>query len=253
MNLHVGGFGLQGITGFPVVRVFFEKGKWLELICNGLSGFYAVIFEKFGKEEADRRAISFLKTFEEPLRIMERAEIPDRKKGIEYCTRWSLKPAVRSWSETWPLVNDLADKTVVFSEVLDLAEKRVTKISGNSRDVALSFLAMPGLFPPFEGKYVTTTYLSQIPVSFVQDGDTVYLNLRDLSGKRPVNAAWVISQSMELKSIHLAKTLLAKKKVDIIPTPLQLKWDDANDIYSVIAEEITGCPHPPGQVYGRLL
>lgn len=67
MRVHVGGFCLQGLTAIPVLeRILSRESKELEIIANGLAGFYAILFEKFGREEAQRRLQGLLGNLKKP-------------------------------------------------------------------------------------------------------------------------------------------------------------------------------------------
>ncbi|OAA22179.1 hypothetical protein [Kosmotoga sp. DU53] len=73
---------------------------------------------------------------------------------------------------------------------------------------------------------MNTTYLSQIPVSFLEDGDTVVVNLRDPSRIEFESASEILLQAMECRMIELAKRSLASKDVRKIEIMTQVHWKD---------------------------
>ncbi|OAA22180.1 hypothetical protein [Kosmotoga sp. DU53] len=91
MRIHVGGFCLQGLVAIPVLeKLLSEKKQRLEIIANGLAGFYAILFESFGKEEARKRLQGFIKKFEGTLRVINRrqkSENIDKKTDKEKADR----------------------------------------------------------------------------------------------------------------------------------------------------------------------
>lgn len=95
---------------------------------------------------------------------------------------------------------------------------------------------MPGLFPPFQNRYITTTFFSQIPVSFLKQGDTVLVNLRNLEGSLPDNVSDIIGHSLELKAINLAEELLKKMKIKAIIQPVQIRWENMSLIDEILKE-----------------
>jgi len=234
MRIHVGGFCLQGLVAIPVLeKLLSEKKQRLEIIANGLAGFYAILFESFGKEEARKRLQGFIKKFEGTLRVINRRQKSEnidkktaRKKQIEYCVLWSTSIAAHTWEQADEFLTGLSGNTSVKAEVIDLSRQTVELYEASSVDVARACLAFPGVFPLFKGKYVNTTYLSQIPVSFLEDGDTVVVNLRDPSRIEFESASEILLQAMECRMIELAKRSLASKDVRKIEIMTQVHWKD---------------------------
>lgn len=236
MNYHIGGFGLQGLAGIPMVNIFFENNFKMGLIVNGISGFYASLADSLGKETAYRRTLDLIKTFGETFRVMERSPGINKKNKIYHCVKWSNTTAVNTWEAIEAFVDGIEGETEVVSEVMDLEERKITRISGKAMDVALSSIAIPGLFPPFQDRYITTTFFSQIPVSFLEDGDVILLNLRNLKGCLPCNANDIIGQSMELKAMELAREQIKRKNLKVIPQPVQIRWKNFDSIDKSLKE-----------------
>ncbi|SHH39879.1 hypothetical protein [Thermosipho atlanticus] len=224
MRIHVGGYGLQGLAAIPVIEKFLsKKDKNLEIIANGLAGFYAILFENFGSEKAREKINSFVKKFESTFRVINRVQKGEeidkrkaRKKKIKYCVLWSTSIAIHERKEIEEFLGDLNINTCVKAEVINLEKQTVELYEGSSYNVAKACLAFPGVFPPFKGKYVNTTYLSQIPVSFIEDGDIVVLNFRDLPQIKFESASEILLQAMECRMIEFAKRVLKSKNVEKI-------------------------------------
>ncbi|ONN28096.1 hypothetical protein XJ44_00035 [Thermosipho affectus] len=230
MRIHVGGYGLQGLAAIPAIERFLSpKDKNLEIIANGLAGFYAILFENFGSEKAIEKINSFVKKFESTFWIIDRVQKKEkidkrksRKNKIKYCILWSTSIAIHKWKEVEEFLGGLNEDTCVKAEVINLEKQTVELYEGSSYNVAKACLAFPGVFPPFKRKYINTTYLSQIPVSFIEDGDIVVLNFRDLSQIKFESASEILLQAMECRMIEFAKRVLESKNVEKIDINQQI-------------------------------
>lgn len=238
MRLHAGGFGLSGLVTIPYLCEYFDKGVVSEFILNGIAGLYAISVKEFGKDIAAEIVLDFLKTFEDPLKAMEKAYVDhlnsyskdsSRKKEIDYCVKWTIADHIVNWESF--LWFEKFSNTVypdIFIELLDLAEKKPLLFNENAKDMAKASVAFPGLFPPLGRRYVSTTYYTQIPVSFVEDGDTVILNLLEPEAY-PQNANQILTRVLQLRQIALAKALLSEKKIKTLRPEGQINWDKLKD------------------------
>ena len=235
MNLHAGGFGLSGLMAIPYIRKYLRKEKTTGIILNGIAGLYAISAKEFSKRKAAEIVLDFLKTFEDPLKVMERAYAGSCKgsttgrKEIVYCARWTTAGYLANWeSFCWFESFSNTVYTGIYIELLDLVEKRPLLFNGTAKAMAQASVAFPGLFPPLGGRYVSTTYYTQIPVSFVEDGDTVILNLLK-SDASPQNANQILTRVLQLRQIALAKELLGRKKVETLHPEGRINWDKLKD------------------------
>ena len=232
MKLIAGGSGIQGLVVVPFLRVF--DGK---LLTNGIGGFFAILKEKFGEEEALDRTLKFIKRFERTLRVMDRCGICDeriprwRVKMIayEYCVMWAGKLYLNLWEEMEDLLEGLHGDTEIEVEVLDLEEGRVKLLKGNAKKKAKGCVAFLGLFPPLDGRYITTTYYSQIPITFAQKGDVVLLNLNDPSKCDVRVVDEVLTQVSEIRSHYLVKKIIAERPLKVIKAPT-FSWKYLKDL-----------------------
>ncbi|QTA37777.1 hypothetical protein JYK00_08620 [Thermosipho ferrireducens] len=234
MRIHAGGFCFQGLTVIPILERFLLKQKEkMEIISNGLAGFYAILFEHFGKFEARRRLQKFIEKFEFTFQIIHRKKkgydknnSAGKKVQIAHCIKWSTSPAIYSWNQVEEFLVGLKGETCVKAEMVNLFERTVELFEGSSKEIAKACLAFPGVFPPLYEKYVNTTYLTQIPVSFLEDGDIVLVNFRDLSNVEFESIGEIILQSMECRMIELAKRLLTEKDVKLVKVETQISLKD---------------------------
>ena len=222
MKLVAGGPGIQGLVVAPFLRVF--DGK---LLTNGLGGFFAILKEKLGEETALNRTLKFIKRFEKTLKVMDRCGICDEKIprwrvkmiAYKYCVMWAGKLYLNLWEEMEDLLEGLHGDTEIEVEVLDLEEGSVKLLEGDVRKKARGCVAFLGLFPPLDGRYITTTYYSQIPITFAQKGDVVLLNLSDPSKCDVKVADEVLTQVSEIRSHYLVKRIIAERSLKVVKAP----------------------------------
>jgi hypothetical protein len=184
LKIHVGGYGFQGLAALEHISDLAGKGN---IILNGLTGYYTVTAEALGEGEAISRLNEFVKSLFGTLKVMDGSTISspvglrDKLQKIRHCRIWSRQNYVFESDVRDFFLKGVSGSTDASSEVFDLEERSLKLISGAAGEVAASCISIPGLFPTFMGRYVATTFLSQIPVSFLSDGDIVLLNLRDPS------------------------------------------------------------------------
>ncbi|OAA29350.1 hypothetical protein AT15_02190 [Kosmotoga arenicorallina S304] len=235
MNLHAGGFGLSGLMAIPHIREYLRKEKTTGIILNGIAGLYTVSIREFDKRKAAEVVMDFLETFENSLKVMERTYAGNCKKSttyrkeIAYCAHWTTAGHLVNW-ESFRWFESFSNTVYsgIYIELLDLVEKRPLLFSGTAKAMAQASVAFPGLFPPLGGRYVSTTYYTQIPVSFVEDGDTVILNLLKPDAS-PQNANQILTRVLQLRQTALAKELLSKKKIKTLHPEGQINWDKLKD------------------------
>ena len=218
MRVYAGGFGIQGMLVIPFLDALEQLGLNFEIVSNGIGGFYAVVRDILGREEALRRTFELLERIDDELYLIERRWICEgrrvrgwKKRSVEHCVRLALEEAFKSWDDISDLFSGLDKETKVGAEYVDL-EGNVGIFHGSGTDVAKVSLAMVGIFPPHLGK-LSTTHFTQIPVYTAGDGDLVLVNFRDPSICDFSKADEILSQSAEVRSIVFAKKLLKKKKV----------------------------------------
>jgi len=222
VKLVAGGSGIQGLVVVPFLRIF--SGK---LLTNGLGGFFAILKENFGEKEALVRTLEFIKRFEKTLKVMDRCGICDEKIprwkvkmiAYKYCVMWAGKLYLNLWKEMEDLLKDLNGDTEIEVEVLDLYEGKVKLLEGDKKKKAKGCVAFLGLFPPLDGRYITTTYYSQIPITFAEKDDVVLLNLTDPSKCDIKVSDEVLTQVSEIKSHYLVKRIIKEKNLKVIKVP----------------------------------
>ncbi|AKI97834.1 hypothetical protein [Kosmotoga pacifica] len=234
MKLHAGGFGLSGLMAIPYIRQYLSEDESPNIVSNGIAGLYAVSFLEFGKARAKEVVLDFLKDFEEPLKIMERSysgydKKMSKKREIEYCVKWTTSDHVAEWKDFY-WFGKFSDTThsAIYLELIDLLERKVLLFNGPARKMAQAAVAFPGLFQPFESRYINTTYYTQIPVVFAEDGDTVLLNFR-IPREKPLSANQLLTHILELKGVTLAKEILHRKKVKILRMEDRVTWETLED------------------------
>jgi len=222
VRLVAGGSGIQGLVVVPFLRVF--DGK---LLTNGVGGFFAILKEKLGEEVALDRTLKFIERFERTLRVMDRCGICDEKIprwkvkmiAYKYCVMWARRLYLNLWEEMEDLLEGLHGDTEIEVEVLDLEEGKVKLLEGDVKKKARGCVAFLGLFPPLDGRYITTTYYSQIPITFVQEDDIVLLNLSDPSKCDVRVADEVLTQVSDIRSHYLVKRIIAERHPKVIKVP----------------------------------
>ncbi len=251
MRIFVGGFGFQGLASVPFLNVIERLGQLDSVVCTGISCVYAAVLKRFGREKALERLKCFLERFEEELLAFDRIWTRVNRKGwkykaIRYCTLLSEKDHTRDWQEVEDILEGLDISSQMKAEVFDVEEIEVSLIGTTLREVAMAGVAFPGLFPPYKGKYLASSYLSQIPVSFVKDGDVIFYNFRDVEKYPPSCADEILAHSAEIRSISYAKKVLDEFSVVLIRSfdvdPVNLDWkellekedDFARDLEEVI-------------------
>ncbi|WP_214078470.1 hypothetical protein [Mesotoga sp.] len=181
MKIHVGGYGFQGLAALEHISDLASKGN---IILNKLTGYYTVTAEALGEGEAISRLNEFVKSLFGTLKVMDGSTISspvglrDKLQKIRHCRIWSRQNYVFESDVRDFFLKGVSGSTDASSEVFDLEERSLKLVSGAAGEVAASCISILGLFPTFMGRYVTTTFFSQIPVSFLSDGDIVLLNLR---------------------------------------------------------------------------
>ncbi|HDP77513.1 MAG TPA: hypothetical protein ENN47_04860 [Mesotoga infera] len=219
MKVHVGGYGFQGIASLEHINGLVGKG---EVILNGLAGYYAVIAETLGEDEGMSRLSEFVKRLFNTLKVMDGFAVSKplglrhKLQKLRHCRIWSRQNHVFESNVRDSFLEGISGITVFSAEVFDLEERAVRLLSGTARGVAASCISLPGLFPPYMGRYVTTTYLSQIPVSFLSNGDIVLLNLRDPSYGRLKTASDLLFHSMEVRSLSYAREMLSHSECRLV-------------------------------------
>lgn len=225
MRVLVGGFGFQGLAAIPFIDAATSLLKNLdEIICNGIACLYASILETHSQNTAMEYVKTFLKHFKEPLLIFDR--LWTRKKGItkktkiiEYCTLLSVSESKYSWKDFEELFQLQGKNTYTKAEGFDLHENSPILIEDELTRILKASVAFPGLFPPLDDRIISTTYLSQIPVSFAKDGDVLLLNFRNVSEYLPKTADEFLAQAAEIRAISFAKRIIESKNLKLINAP----------------------------------
>ncbi len=230
MRIAVGGFGLQGLVAIPFFSVMDDLKVEAKIVATGIAGVYAILRENFNGDEAIRRTLALVDKLKEDLWVVDRAGICEgerlkswKKEAVKYCVDLSLKNGRRSYEEIDEILSGLKSMGNVHIEYLDLEEYKVKLYSGDPIEGVKISLAFPGIFPPYKGKIVSTTYLTQIPLEMMNEGEIVIDNLRDPSLCKNSTADELLSQSAELRAIMYAKTLIKVKKVKTVKVK-QLLW-----------------------------
>ncbi len=247
LNIYAGGYGIQGVVAAAFIRTVREKGIAGEVVSNGIGGFYAVVEELFGNDEALNRTLELMKRINRELYMTERRWICEdrRPKGwkkiaIEHCVRLATEESFKSWGDIEDLLDGLDKDVSVGAEYVDINGK-IGVEWGNGLDVAKTSLAMMEIFPPFKGRF-STTHLTQIPVYTATDGDMILVNFRDPSKCDFEKADEILSQSAEVRSIAFARKILAGKKLKkIYVDPISSR--DVADFESIkesFAEKLEG-------------
>jgi len=232
LKIHVGGYGFQGLAAVEHMNSLVGKG---EIILNGLAGYYAVIAETLGENEGISRLSEFVKRFFNTLRVMDGFAVSSpiglrhKLQKLRHCRIWSRQNLVFESNVRDFFLEGVSGNSDFSSEVFDLEERTVKLVSGMARGVAASCISFPGLFPPYMGRYVTTTYLSQIPVSFISDGDTVLFNFRDPSSGRLKTASDLLFQAMEVRSLNYAREMLSNSECRLIRVAKRVCSDNVLD------------------------
>ncbi len=248
----MGGFGLQGIIAVPflnaVDRVFKDSPK---IVSSGLAGAYAILWELYNDLEAYEFFFNLIKEIVEEIFIVDRGYICEgkkfkklRKKAMKWCSYYALKDGVRSHDELWTLFGFLSDRQLknVSIEVFDLEKKEVVLIENECAFEAMkASLSLPGIFPAYKGRFVSTTFLTQIVVESAKDGDLVLVNFRDTKRCTLKSANEILAHSAELRSIYYAKSILQKKNVIKVYTE-PISW-----------VEFTRFPHMVWELTGSLV
>ncbi|AFK07606.1 hypothetical protein BG32_08120 [Mesotoga sp. HF07.pep.5.2.highcov] len=212
MKIHVGGYGFQGLASIEYLGDFESESR---MVLNGLAGYYVAAERAMGKKEALYRLSKFVDEFFVTLEVMDGGALSSKKRvsgkleRIRHCRIWSKSNHIYGIAARDSYLDGIAGKTELSAEVFNLETRKVELIRDDMREVAAACISIPGLFAPYNDVYVTTTYLSQIPVSFLSEGDTVILNLRDLSTDKPSTASEVVFRAMEIRSLNYAKIILA--------------------------------------------
>ncbi|MCD6449167.1 MAG: hypothetical protein J7L34_01485, partial [Thermotogaceae bacterium] len=215
MKIAVGGFGLQGLVAIPFFRVINDLGIKAEVVASGIAGFYAILRENLDEAKAIESTLILVKKLEKDLRVVDRAGICEgerlkswKKEAVEYCVDLSIKNGRRNYAEIKKLLPELKMMKNVYIECLDLEEYKVKLYSGDPIEGAIISLAFPGIFPPYNGKIVSTTYLTQIPLESMNEGEIVIDNLRNPCFCKNASSDEFLSQSAELRALMYAKTLI---------------------------------------------
>ncbi len=227
MKVRAGGFLLQGLTSIPFLEAVEETDEieCEEIILNGFAGFYWIIRKVHDREFALRKLMMFINRFQEPIKAMGREfdmnNKYQKKLDRDYCAGWTVTDHVSSWQEMEAILNNLEDTSLdkFFVEVIDTTNKEVNLLGGNAHRLLKSSVAFPGLFPPLEGKYLSSVYYSQIPLHGIENSELVFVNLRNTEILPLNNANQILVQSLELRSGELARKILHEV------TPLQLISD----------------------------
>lgn len=241
MRIHVGGYGFQGLAAVEHINDLIGKG---EMILNGLAGYYAVISETLGENKAMSRLSEFVKRFFKTLKVMDGFTVSSplglsyKLQKLRHCRIWSRQNRVFENDVRDFFLEGVSGTTNFRAEVFDLEERTVKLFSGMARGVAASCISLPGLFPPYMDRYVTTTYLSQIPVSFLSDGDIVLVNLRDPSSGRLKTASDLLFQSMEVRSLNYAREMLSHSKCQLVRVSKIVCSDSAFDFLEKLRKRL---------------
>ncbi|MBN2252417.1 MAG: hypothetical protein JW701_01875 [Kosmotogaceae bacterium] len=232
MKIHVGGYGFQGLAAVEHMNGLVGEG---EMIFNGLAGYYAVIAETLGENEGISRLSEFVKRLFKTLKVMDGFAVSSpqglryRLQKLRHCRIWSRQNHVFESNVRDFFLEGVSGSIDLSAEVFDLEERTVKLVSGTARGVAASCISLPGLFPPYMGRYVTTTYLSQIPVSFLSDGDTVLVNLRDPSYGSLKTASDLLFQAMEVRSLNYAREMLSHTECHLVRVAKMVCSDNVFD------------------------
>ena len=236
MRIFAGGYGIQGFLLVPLIDVLEDLGVDYQLVVNGLGGFYAVAREKLGKEEALKRLKGFVRRFWEELRVSDRAGMCQESRrrwnktlAIKYCYIWSVRESSRDWKDLEDLLDGIEGETEIGTEYFDLRESVVGVRTGDAREVASISVALLGLFPPYGGRYVSTTYLTQIPVLSASKGDVVLGNLRDPSGCDVRKGDEILAQAAEIRALTLARKVMERKSLRVIEVG-PMSWSDIGNV-----------------------
>ena len=236
MRILAGGFGIQGLLVIPLIDVLDRKGVDYELVVNGLGGFYAVLKEKLGREQALERIKEFIRRFWEDLSAEDRTGLCEsgRKRwykslAVRWCYLWATRESRRSWEDLKDLLEGVKGESEIGVEYIDISNLEIGVYRGDAGYAAMLSVAFLGIFPPLDGRYFSTSYLSQIPVLSAEDGDLVLVNLRDPSKCDVRKADEILAQSAELRAIALARKYLSRKDLKILEMP-PIGWKDIGDL-----------------------
>ncbi len=236
MRIFAGGYGIQGFLMVPLLDALSDLEVKYEMVVNGLGGFYALVWEKFGREHALERLKRLVVMLWEDLRLNDRVWICEegRKRwykslAVKHCYRWAVEESTRKWEEFRSFLDGIEGETRIGVEYFDLKEANVGVYRGDSRTAAMMSMALLGIFPPVEGRYLSTTYLTQIPVLSASQGDAVLDNLRDPSKCDIRKGDEVLAQSAELRAIVLARKVMEKRGLRrLIAGPIT--WSDLKNL-----------------------
>jgi len=257
MRIAVGGFGLQGLVAIPFFKVVEDLKIEVKILATGIAGFYAILRENFGEDEAIRRILVLVNKFKEELWVVDRAGICEgkrlkrwKKRAVKYCVDLSLKRGRKNYEEVDEILSGVKKMENVHIEYLNLEEYKVKLYSGDPIEGAKISIAFPGIFPPYKGKIASTTYLSQIPLEMMNEGEIVINNLRDPSLCKNSTADELLSQSAELRAIMYAKTLMKSKNLRSVKVK-QILWREflkdnlyfTDEVYSEIKKGLKEVMH----------
>ena len=237
MRVYAGGYGIQALTAIALFKAMKEINLNVDVVSNGLSGFYIAVEEVLGEDEAMRRTMELLERIDYELYMIERRWICEGKRvkgwkkiAIDHCVKLAVKESFKEWEKVEDLFEGLERDVNAGVEYIDF-DGNVGVFHGSGAEVAKISLAMPGVFPPFEDKF-STTHFTQIPVYTAENGDVVLVNFRDPSKCDFEKADEILSQSAEIRAIVFAKQILSGKNLVQIHHP-PISFRDVADLESI--------------------
>ena len=237
MRIYAGGYGIQALTAVALFKALKDLSLNVNVVTNGLAGFYIAVEEILGEDEAMRRTMDLLERIDYELYMIERRWICEGKRikgwkkiAVDHCVKLAVKESFKEWKKVEDLFKGLRKGVSAGAEYIDI-DGKLGIFHGSGEEVAKISLAMPGVFPPFEDKF-STTHFTQIPVFTAEDGDVVLVNFRDPSNCDFEKADEVLSQSAEIRAIVFAKQILSRKNlVQIHHSPISFR--DISDLESI--------------------
>ena len=237
MRVYAGGYGIQALTAVALFKALRDMNLNLDVVANGLAGFYKAVEEVLGEDEAMRRTMDLLERIDYELYMIERRWICEGKRvkgwkkiAVDHCVKLAVKESFKEWEKVEDLFDGLEKDVNTGVEYIDF-DGNVGIFHGTGAEVAKISLSMPGVFPPFEDKF-STTHFTQIPVFTAENGDAVLVNFRDPSKCDFEKADEILSQSAEIRAIVFAKQILSRKDLIQIHHP-PISFKDVADLESI--------------------
>ncbi|MCD6442609.1 MAG: hypothetical protein J7L28_01430 [Thermotogae bacterium] len=208
-----GGKGLWALSIVGVRRVF----KDLPSLVNGLAGLFDVMYWNFGFKDAVEICGEFIGRFKKPLLSISGMTRRSWFMRLKYSFILNYRMSTYEWKDVMNFIdmvkNRRNSKTSV--EVFDLVDERTRVFNHVEDHVKLMLsIALPGFLPPFEGRYVSSSYYSFIPVENLMEGDLVIHHFPRFDLRKLDKIADVIAHVADLRAVHYAKLVLKVNKIE---------------------------------------